>query len=214
MELLEKLKQPFPETDIEWRIQSCGAKNDKPWARVLAYITSRAVMDRLDSVLGLDNWKDEYTKGPDGGVLCKLSVRVNDEWITKEDVAENTNIDPVKGGVSGALKRAAVKFGIGRYLYHLTDNFALVSDKGIYYQPANKGKNIPAFKWNPPILPNWALPGAATFEMKYVLIGYKQGYMVANNDKAVKAITEALEDGSYDKVQHMIKYCERKNGGE
>ncbi|MDH4129836.1 MAG: Rad52/Rad22 family DNA repair protein, partial [Spirochaetota bacterium] len=129
---LDKLKDPFSPDEIEWRVQQSGVKNGKPWAMVLAYVTSRAVMDRLDEVFGIMGWKDSYIPGADGGVICKLSVWDNEkkEWITKEDGSENTNIDAVKGGISGALKRAAVKFGIGRYLYNIEASFAIFSDAG------------------------------------------------------------------------------------
>jgi hypothetical protein len=39
-------------------------------------------------------------------------------WISRCDGADDTNIEGAKGGLSDAFKRAAVKFGIGRYLYH------------------------------------------------------------------------------------------------
>jgi len=54
---LKKLKDPFPSSDITWRVQQSGKKkNGDPYAMVLAYVTARAVMDRLDDVLGTENW--------------------------------------------------------------------------------------------------------------------------------------------------------------
>ena len=47
---LDRLRDPFAPGDIEWRVQTAGEKNGKPWARVLAYVTNRAIMDRLDEV--------------------------------------------------------------------------------------------------------------------------------------------------------------------
>ncbi|MCR4719337.1 MAG: hypothetical protein K5768_06885, partial [Firmicutes bacterium] len=38
---------------------------------------------------------------------------------SKSDAAENSNFEPVKGGISDSFKRAAVKWNIGRYLYKL-----------------------------------------------------------------------------------------------
>ena len=92
-----RLAAPFNPSDLEWR---AGASNqDKTKALALAYITSRAVMDRLDEVIGLENWRDEYQPGPDGGLICGLSLRVNGEWVTKWDGAENTAFEEVKGGL-------------------------------------------------------------------------------------------------------------------
>lgn len=161
-EITKELKKPFPEKNIQWRIARAGTNKKGIFAQVLAYIDARAVQDRLDSILGIDNWQDDYAKGPDGGVQCKLSIKINGEWITKQDGAENTNIDAVKGGYSGAFKRAAVKWGIGRYLYHLGQSWAVICNNGVNYQGKafNKDRSVKheAFNWNAPRLPAWALP--------------------------------------------------------
>lgn len=157
---LSKLKEPFPYEDIEWRLQSCGKTNGKFWGKCLAYVTNRAICNRLDEVCGPENWKNEFDKAPDGGVLCGLSIKIGDEWITKWDGAENTNIEAVKGGLSGAMKRAAsTGWGIGRYLYNLEESWVEVSEKGKF---SGKTKEGDWFKWNPPALPSWALPNGTT----------------------------------------------------
>lgn len=103
------LKRPFPESKIRWRKGGGGAE--------LAYITARDVMDRFDATVGFANWQTSYRWIGDR-MICKLSVRIDGEWITKSDGADDSNIEGAKGGISDALKRAAVLFGIGRYLYH------------------------------------------------------------------------------------------------
>lgn len=153
-----RLKEPFPADDIEWRIQE-AKKGDKGLrARVLAYVTNRAIMNRLDEVCGPQNWRNEFITGPDGGVMCGVSIYIEDrkEWVTKWDGADNTNIEPVKGGLSGSMKRAAVQWGIGRYLYNLEAGFAKIHDGGEHYTFT---KETGAFKWDAPALPAWALPG-------------------------------------------------------
>jgi hypothetical protein len=86
-------------------------------------LDARAVQDRLDDVLGLDGWQDQYTPLPDGSVVCELRCRIGGEWIVKTDVGSPSEQpdggDRLKAAFSDALKRAAVKFGIGRYLYRL-----------------------------------------------------------------------------------------------
>ena len=125
---LEKLDEPFASNDIEWRIQQAGKNNSGIWAKVMAYVTNRAIMKRLDEVCGKSGWRNEYRDIPNGGgVECGISIKVDGEWITKWDAAENTQVEAVKGGRSGAMKRAAVQWGIGRYLYDLTEGFATVS---------------------------------------------------------------------------------------
>jgi hypothetical protein len=80
-------------------------------------------MERLDNVLGLDGWQDEYEPLPDGSVVCKLRCRIGGEWLVKTDVGgpseQPDGGDRIKAAFSDALKRAAVKFGVGRYLYRL-----------------------------------------------------------------------------------------------
>jgi hypothetical protein len=149
------LQDRFPADEIEWRLQQAGEKNGRVWAMCVPYVTNRAIQSRLDDVVGPGNWKNEFRPGPDGGVMCGLSVRVGDEWVTKWDGAENTDVEGVKGGLSSAMKRAAVQWGIGRYLYGLDETFAQVSETGSMRGKTKDGK---PFKWDPPQLPKWALP--------------------------------------------------------
>lgn len=156
MEDLSRLKEPFPADDVEWRIGRAGKSDSGVWAMCLAYITNRAIMDRLDAVCEPGNWRNEYRDAPAGGVLCGISIRIGEEWVTKWDGAENTDMEAVKGGLSSAMKRAAVQWGIGRYLYNLTEGWAKVSANG---ENHGKTKDNVAFRWDPPALPAWALPG-------------------------------------------------------
>ena len=159
---LNKLKEPFPAEDIEWRLQSCGSSAKGIWAICLAYVSNRAIMNRLDEVVGPENWKNEFDKAPDGGVLCGISIKIGDEWVTKYDGAENTQVEAIKGGLSGSMKRAAVQWGIGRYLYNLDEGFATIYDKDSKEKGTRgKTKDGKEFKWVPPALPSWALPGGS-----------------------------------------------------
>lgn len=129
---LKELLKPFDEKDLEWRPQRFYQSNRGTKALILCYVTARAVMTRLDNVVGAENWKDEY-QHLQNGVMCGLSISTSvGEWVTKWDGAEETQIESFKGGISSALKRAAVKWGIGRYLYTLTDTWVdVVPDRPI-----------------------------------------------------------------------------------
>lgn len=128
-EIQKALLEPFDPFDIEWRVQQAGESNGKKWAMVLAYVTNRAIMERLDDVFGVGGWQNEYQPMPDGGIICGLKCRVpikdgqDVEWITKYDGADKTAIEATKGGLSNAMKRAGVQWGIGRYLYRLDTTF-------------------------------------------------------------------------------------------
>ena len=127
-ELCKKLKEKFDEKDLEFRV---GATNsDKTMGLALAYVQARAIQNRLDEVVGFENWKVSY-KEIQGGFLCTLSIRINDEWIEKEDGASVTEFESVKGGISNAFKRVASSgFGIGRYLYNARDSWYAIKPQG------------------------------------------------------------------------------------
>ena len=111
----DALCAPFPTEFVKWRVGGKGDGGILP----LCYVDARAVMERLDNICGMDGWYDEYEK-VDGMMLCRLSVLLpNGLWITKSDGAPPSEFEGEKGMVSDALKRAAVKFGLGRYLYDL-----------------------------------------------------------------------------------------------
>jgi hypothetical protein len=116
------LAAPFPPEAIHWRAQTVTRDGDK--ALALAYIDARDVQDRLDAVCGPANWQDSYTETVKGRLICTLSVRIGGEWISKSDGAGDTDVEGEKGAISDSLKRAAVKWGIGRYLYNLGNVWA------------------------------------------------------------------------------------------
>src|SRR5688572_21062906 len=116
--LFELLCEPFPSEYIEWRVGPTNA--DKSKGMALAYIDARAVMDRLDAVCGPDGWQCNYAFGSGTSTVCNLGVKMPDgEWIWKADGAGATDVEGEKGALSDALKRAAVRFGVGRYLYEM-----------------------------------------------------------------------------------------------
>jgi hypothetical protein len=85
------------------------------------YITARTVMNRLDTVLGPENWWDVYIPN-EKSVACSLTIRLpDDSTLTKSDAGGYAGMsdagDDDKSGFSDGLKRAAVKFGVARYLY-------------------------------------------------------------------------------------------------
>ena len=189
---LSKLKDCFEPNDIEWRLQQCGkGSNGKIWGMALAYVTNRAIMNRLDEVCGPENWKNEFKAAPDGGILCGISIKVGDEWVTKWDGAENTDIEAVKGGLSGAMKRAAVQWGIGRYLYKLGESWINSNENGAY---RGKTKDGTIFKWDAPALPAWALPNGLKPE-----IGPKPKKPVVNFTDEQKEEMKRWADGTFSK---------------
>lgn len=156
------LAEPFLPEEIEWRVQRSGNANGKQWAMVLAYVTNRAIMERLDAVFGYDGWQNEFKELTDGGILCGISANLNNQWIIKWDGANKTDIEPTKGGISNAMKRAGVQWGIGRYLYNLDTTFVtLVEGRGNGIDQINAVVEKKVYHFDRPKLPNWAMPKQA-----------------------------------------------------
>jgi hypothetical protein len=112
-ELTTELSKPFEPKDVSWKPQATSGDR----ALAIAYADARAYQDRLNQVAGSD-WSDSYTV-LDGGavVLCELTVC----GVTRSDVGEADPGDrnTATSALAQAFKRAAVKFGVGRYLYDL-----------------------------------------------------------------------------------------------
>ena len=107
------LTAPILPNEVEWRIQSQTSTGK---LIVVPYINNRCVMTRFDAAFGPENWTSEFREIANG-FICRLTVTINDREVYREDGASKTNIEPEKGGISDAMKRAAVQFGLGRCLY-------------------------------------------------------------------------------------------------
>jgi len=160
--LKEALQEPFAIEDISWKVQKSGKSNNgKIWAIVVPYIKATAIEDRLDDVVGAENWASEkFEPGANGGLQCGISIRIDDEWITKWDGADNTNYEGVKGGMSDAFKRAARRWGIGRYLTKVKSGFANCYEgkDGTHTDYIKEGNKKIYFSWTPPGLPFFCFP--------------------------------------------------------
>jgi hypothetical protein len=109
--LVVKLAQPFETMDFLPRAPGNGQ------ALGLPYIDARDVQTRLDVVCGGDWSFDFQVLSPDGKMVKGLLTVCG---VTRCDAGEaDQEGEPLKSAVSDALKRCAVHFGIGRYLYHL-----------------------------------------------------------------------------------------------
>lgn len=130
---MEKLRftDKFEEKDISWKVLQNSWNEGKPYALMTPFVNASAIQQRLDDVLGWENWKTEYKVEENGNykyVVCILSCRTKDgEWISKQNVCEitekkennNAPDNPIKSAYSGAFKRVALEFGIGRYLKNI-----------------------------------------------------------------------------------------------
>ncbi len=127
------LAEPFPEEEIQWRVEAVS--KDKKRALVVPYVDARAVLDRLDEAAGPANWSDAYEVLAAGGEAFAVKCRLTVLGVTKEDVGEGESL---KAAFSDALKRAAVKFGVGRHLYRMEKTWVPYDEKTGRFAPPGK----------------------------------------------------------------------------
>lgn len=121
-EIQEELKKEIP---FKWRVQSFS--KFKPQATCVAYIDSRDVQDVLDANC---LWSDRYYE-ENNMLFCEITIYADGREYKRSDTGSESIADAKKGHSSDAFKRAAVKFGVGRFLY----------SQPIKYIKANEVKN-------------------------------------------------------------------------
>lgn len=140
--IMEALAAPFAARDVKFKPAVVSGNR----ALALAYVDARVIQDRLDQVLGVDGWQDDYKCLEDGCVVCRLRLKLGTEWVSKVDVGSPSDQgdagDRRKAAFSDALKRAAVKFGIGRYLYRFPAQWV---DYDPYKKQFTQAPKLPAF---------------------------------------------------------------------
>lgn len=144
-EIHAALAMPFAAEDLEWRLQTAFENSMQGIA--VPYVTNRAIQNRLDEVVGPQNWYNEYKPwhgtGKREAQICGISIYFEGRgFITKWDGAEDSDIEPVKGGLSDSMKRAAVQWGIGRVLYNMDTVYVNIEKKGKSYiiKPSERAK--------------------------------------------------------------------------
>lgn len=133
---LKDLRRPFTGAAVRFKPQT--VTRDKSKALASFYIDARLAAERLNAVVGPENWTDTYRPLADGPSLAPLYFPVECSLtvcgVVKTDVGQgaNTTLDDkaFKSAYSDAFKRAAVKFGVGAYLYSLPNEWAPVRVEG------------------------------------------------------------------------------------
>lgn len=131
MSVQQSLERPFPVSRLHWRI---GATNQEKTSGIaLAYIDARDVMRRLDESVGFEKWQCRYSHA-DKLIICEIGLLIAvgssaDGWSWRANGAGETAVEGQKGGCSDAFKRAAVMWGIGRYLYALPNVWVPIENR-------------------------------------------------------------------------------------
>lgn len=133
----------------EIELKPCRIAEDKSWAQMLCFKTSRADMQVLTESFGL-SWKSSYQMIGDM-LFCTISIWDPDtrEWVSRmdcgdrenvkdqkkeneEDKAEETDSNRDKTYATSAFKRAATQFGIGASLYAAPKIYINLNGKDFY----------------------------------------------------------------------------------
>ena len=134
---LQDLKKEMP---FKWRVQSTSEYG----SNCVAYIDARDVQDILDYVAGGANWQVKYEEHK-GNLFASIGILLESGWVWKSDCGTESQVEKQKGEASDAFKRAAVMWGVGRFLYSLEIiKIKEVIKAGNKYHPAHNGQRI----WN------------------------------------------------------------------
>jgi hypothetical protein len=107
---IKVLKAPFAKDTLGVKVQSYS--KDRTRAMLVLYLQHTDVQDRLEQVDPA--WTCEVTGEERAGDTVYVRTRLTLKGVSRENVGEGG--DP-KSAYSDALKRAAMLFGVGRYLY-------------------------------------------------------------------------------------------------
>jgi len=165
--IMDQLAEPFDPSCIYWKPQATN--QNKTQAIAAAYADPRAYSDRLNEVLGPDKWSVNYsvntiapiagTPDKDGkldwrnkfiykGKVLVVATLILEGAGQNSGTGESDAVDEnaITSAEAQAFKRAATRFGLGRYLYDLPKNQWVPYD--------DKTRRIT----EPPALPDWAIP--------------------------------------------------------
>src|SRR4051812_20086888 len=102
--LADRLAEPFDPSEVQFKPGAVSGNR----ALALAYVSVRTIQDRLDAVVGVAGWKYSYQVLATGSVVCTLSLKLGDEWVSKMDVGSPSEQpdegDQMKAAFSDSLK--------------------------------------------------------------------------------------------------------------
>jgi len=184
------LAAPFPFEEIEIKPQTMTKDNTK--ALAVAYFDARAAQSRLDDAFGPMAWSFE-TKEISKGIIGRLTVTVDGLSTVREDGSEYTDIEALKGAISGAFKRCFSALG-NRTLYEV--------DLG--WQPCKTydGGQKPRFD-------GWTTEAMSAMKAKYEKqLGISRIGQVKQPESPAPFAGEVLIPQSEEAVDYMKKTCE------
>lgn len=209
-----KLRAPFNPEDISWKPQTVDYKAKT--ALAVAYADPRAYVDRLNEVFGVGGWSDEYVftvtpfnkfikgkkaykdtpatedkqiPGNKAIVVATLSIPEFGVRISSTGDSDAADDNAATSAEAQAFKRAAMKLGLGRYLYELPKVTA--------------GYDFGKWTDGPPSLPDWAMP-------KYHCDDCKAQIQTVTHGNTVFSVAQVKANGQRKFQKDLCGDCQRK----
>lgn len=107
---IQVLSEPFDEKTISVKVQSFNRERTK--AMLVCYLQHTDVYARIEKVDPA--WTSEVVQTEKGHESYLVRVKMTIKGVSRDNFGEGGDL---KGATSDAIKRAAMLFGIGRYLY-------------------------------------------------------------------------------------------------
>ena len=123
-EIAKALAAPFKESEISWVVVATTNKNTPQMSELWApYLEADPIIDRLDQVVGPDGWSLDIEAAGERAAICRLTILGVTKAGAGQIAADQKTDQPFKAAATDALKRAAVLFGIGRYLHKVQNEW-------------------------------------------------------------------------------------------
>lgn len=110
LEDLKILQAPFDEKTLGIKVQALSKNKDR--AMLVCYLQHTDVAARLDAVDPC--WSARITSEGRDGENCVVRMQLSLKGVVREGIGDGQD---AKSAASDALKRTAMLFGVGRYLY-------------------------------------------------------------------------------------------------
>jgi hypothetical protein len=193
--LFSLLETPFSPSEVKWRVVCKGQRGRR--GKVLPYADPRVYTDRLNQLFTPSGWSRTYNLAAvpnvvrtvhgrqvvTGKVLvnCVLTIhRLGSHAGNGEEWADGAMA--VTSAEAQAFKRACSVFGLGRYLYRISERWVDLDRRGV-------PKRLP-------VLPHWALPPDVVIEHG----GEPKGPIDPKLTGKIDGFRKVLGDGVYAEI--------------
>jgi hypothetical protein len=139
---LPQLRRPFAPAAVKWKPQATWPSNGPAEGAIfVGYIDARLVSARLNHVVG-GNWSEKPVRVEGQAWALMYELTVFEQTHVDIGVAQGRSDDmKLKAMHSDGLKRPAVRFGIGEYLYAMPEVRIAVTPDG-----AETSEGVPTIK--------------------------------------------------------------------